>query len=473
MYCSVLRLQGNRLYNWAAPSLPERYCAAIEGLYIGENAGSCGTAAFTRQKIIVTDIEHDSKWADYKQYALTEELRSCWSFPIINSKDEVMATFAIYHKTPMTPAPEEEKTIERVSDILRIILENKLSEALLKISVESYRYLFNNNPSSIIVWDIGTLKIIEVNETAVEVYGYSRAEFLHLNIIDIFRQGEEKTVLEMQADTANFVRPAQYHHVTKGGNKIVIELSLHTIIYNYKKAMLALGNDVTDKVRLENSLKEERKMRQQQITDAVITGQEKERVEIGQELHDNINQILATSKLYLELALKNPKKQAELILESKVLTERAMTEIRKLSYSLLPPSLNEIGLLEALNDMIETVESAKLLKIEPLWKEFDETVLSKKLKLTFFRIIQEQLNNIIKHAHANTAQISIVAKGGYIYLEIQDDGIGFDPAKRKTGVGLKNIISRSEVNNGTVNIKSKPGEGCILTVCFLLKSLDN
>jgi signal transduction histidine kinase len=156
-----------------------------------------------------------------------------------------------------------------------------------------------------------------------------------------------------------------------------------------------------------------------------------------------------------------------------VLTERAMTEIRKLSYSLLPPSLNEIGLLEALNDMIETVESAKLLKIEPLWKEFDETVLSKKLKLTFFRIIQEQLNNIIKHAHANTAQISIVAKGGYIYLEIQDDGIGFDPAKRKTGVGLKNIISRSEVNNGTVNIKSKPGEGCILTVCFLLKSLDN
>jgi PAS domain S-box-containing protein len=472
MYCSVLRLQGNRLYNWAAPSLPERYCAAIEGLTIGKNAGSCGTAAYTKQKIIVTDIEHDSRWADYKQYALQEGLRSCWSFPILNSKEEVMATFAIYHKTTQTPAPDEEKTIERAKDILSIILENKISEALLKISVESYRYLFNNNPSSIIVWDISTLKIIEVNETAIDIYGYTRDEFLKLTIKDIFPSGQENSILEKQGTAVNLMKPAQYSHITKAGNKIITELSLHTIIYNYKKAMLALGNDVTDKIRLENSLKEERKIRQQQITDAVITGQEKERVEIGQELHDNINQILATSKLYLELALKNPKKQTELIQESKVLTERAMTEIRKLSYSLLPPSLNEIGLLEALNDMVETIESAKLLKIEPNWKAFDETVLTKKLKLTFFRIVQEQLNNIIKHAHATTAFINIVNRDNHIYLEIQDDGIGFDPSKRKTGVGLKNIISRSEVNNGVVNIKSKPGEGCVLTVCFSLHDLD-
>jgi PAS domain S-box-containing protein len=468
MYCSVLMLQGNKLYNCAAPSLPENYCAAIEGLPIGENAGSCGTAAYTKQKTIVTDIEHDSRWAAYKHYALKEGLQSCWSFPVLNSKEEVMATFAIYHKTKRTPGNEEEKTIERARNILAIILENKMSEGLLKISVESYRYLFNNNPSSIIIWDISTLKIIEVNETATAVYGYPREEFLQLTVNDIFPPGEENIILEKQGSHINLTNPVQCRHITKTGTRIITELSLHTIIYNYKKAMLALGNDVTEKIQLENSLIEERKIRQQQITDAVITGQEKERVEIGQELHDNINQILATSKIYLEFALKNVKKQPELILESKILTERAMMEIRKLSYSLLPPSLNEIGLLEALNDLVESIESARLIKIKPDWKQFDETILSKKLKLTFFRIVQEQLNNIIKHAHANTAFITVTAKNNTACLEIRDDGIGFDPSKRKTGVGLKNIISRSEVNNGTVNIISKPGEGCVLTVCFIL-----
>lgn len=469
MICSVLQLRDNCLYNWSSPSLPKNYRACIEGVMIGINAGSCGTAAYKKEKVIVTDIENDIRWAVYKEYALKEGLRSCWSFPVINSKSDVLGTFAIYYKEIKTPSKEEEKTIERAKNILVVILENKISEALLKTSEESYKYLFNNNPSSIIIWDIDDLRVVEVNETAIELYGYSREEFLQLTVLNIYPPAEQAVFAELinhSKDNGLIKKTMKWHHITKSGNKIIMEISSHSITYNGKKSVLALGNNVTEKVLLENSLMEERKIRQQQITDAVITGQEKERVEIGQELHDNINQILATTKLYLEYALTQKNFRRKLVSESKVLTEKAMMEIRKLSNSLLPPSLQEIGLLEALNDLVKNIKSVNPLKIITNWDNFLEDPLDKKLKLTIFRIIQEQLNNIIKHAHATVAKISIIQKDEQVCLRIEDDGIGFDTTQRRTGVGIKNIISRSEVNNGKVSIQSKPGEGCIIAVCF-------
>jgi PAS domain S-box-containing protein len=471
MVCSVLKLNGNCLYNWAGPSLPKEYSNAIEGITIGENIGSCGTAAFKKQKIIVADIENDIRWADYKAYALNAGLRSCWSFPIINSKNQVLGTFAIYYKEIKIPTKEEEKTIERAKNILTIILENKISKELLKASEESYRYLFNNNPSSIIIWDIHDLKIIEVNEAAEQLYGYPREEFLSLAIPDIHPKEESIFFLELfqeVKDDSFTKKTLQRHHKTKTGNSIVLEISSHIINYNGKKAVLTLGNDITEKIKLESSLVEVRKLREQQITDAVIMGQEKERIEIGEELHENINQIVATIKLYLEFTLIQNKLNPELITESKLLTERVMVAIKKLTNALMPPALEEIGLLQALNDLVDSLKLVNAFTIETKWKNFNEDLLNKKIKLTIFRIVQEQLNNIIKHANASKVEISIASKGDEIYLSIKDDGVGFDTAKKRTGVGLKNIKSRSEVSNGKISIESKKGKGCAITVIFTL-----
>jgi len=98
MICSVLRLKGNQLFNWSSPSLPLRYCAAIEGVQIGDNMGSCGTAAFLKEKVVVVDIENDPRWILFKDLASIEGLKACWSFPILDSHNNVMGTFAIYYK---------------------------------------------------------------------------------------------------------------------------------------------------------------------------------------------------------------------------------------------------------------------------------------------------------------------------------------------------------------------------------------
>ena len=236
-------------------------------------------------------------------------------------------------------------------------------------------------------------------------------------------------------------------------------------------ALLSVTRDITEKILLENSLNEERRIRHKQITEAVITGQEKERLQLGEELHDNINQILASTKLYLECALKAEHPRADLVHESRELVEKAMTEIRKLSKTLLPPSLGEVGLLQALNELADNIRQVNELSISVSCKDVNENELSTKIKLTIFRIVQEQLNNIIKHAEAKNIVISIVKSGDALQVTVSDDGKGFDPAQKKNGVGLRNISSRAEVNNGTARIDSKPGEGCTLSVCFPLDKI--
>ena len=376
-----------------------------------------------------------------------------------------------YLETHAVPLRNTEGTINALLGITRDITENKNAEAKLLASEERYRYLFNNNPASIVIWDLETLDIIEVNEAAVEIYGYSKNEFLNLTVLDLRPKDEHDKFLRLleQAKDNNFDKKTiTWRHMNSKGAGIFMEISSHNIKYNSRKAVLALGKDVTEKVLLENSLSEERQIRQQQITDAVITGQEKERSQLGEELHDNINQILATTRLYIECALSENNPRPDLVKESKLLLEKAMAEIRKLSKTLLPPSLGEIGLLDALKELTENVMEANRLYIEKKWTGFPEDQLNEKLKLTIFRIVQEQMNNISKHAKATQVIIELKKINEEVQLTIKDDGIGFNTSIKRSGLGLRNMTSRAEVNNGTVQIVSQPGEGCELQVVFSL-----
>lgn len=114
MLCSVLLLDadGTRLWHCAAPSLPSEYCALISGASIGPCAGSCGTAAYLGTRVIVTDIESDPLWQDFRVLAARFGLRACWSTPILSEDGNVLGTFAMYFKTPRNPEPLHERIIE-------------------------------------------------------------------------------------------------------------------------------------------------------------------------------------------------------------------------------------------------------------------------------------------------------------------------------------------------------------------------
>ena len=130
MYCSVLEIDDAQqtVHHMAGPRLPAIYCDEINGMKIGPKAGSCGTAAFHRTRIIVSDIEHNPLWDDYRHLILPFGLKACWSTPVISFQStKVLATFGIYYTTIREPKREELQMIERTVNILRVLIESKKS----------------------------------------------------------------------------------------------------------------------------------------------------------------------------------------------------------------------------------------------------------------------------------------------------------------------------------------------------------
>jgi PAS domain S-box-containing protein len=134
---SILLLDGNRLRHGGAPSLPKAYTDAIDGVVIGPSVGSCGTAAYRKEQVIVEDIATDPLWAEYREVALPHSLRACWSTPVFSSQGKVMATFAMYYREPRSPSPRDQEIIEQITHLAGVAIERKLTQEALSRS-ESY-----------------------------------------------------------------------------------------------------------------------------------------------------------------------------------------------------------------------------------------------------------------------------------------------------------------------------------------------
>jgi PAS domain S-box-containing protein len=227
--------------------------------------------------------------------------------------------------------------------------------------------------------------------------------------------------------------------------------------------------DITERKEAEESVKllekkmlVQKQLEQKKIARAVLKGQEKERNFIGQELHDNVNQILAGSKMYLSSAGKKDEKVKELIQYPLELIDLSIEEIRQLCYKLVTPQKNI-----KLNDLVQDL-LYKLAEISTIQTSLTYTIpddlIPDDLKLNIYRIIQELLNNTHKYAEAQKIEIVIIAKGGFIAIRVTDDGKGFNTKVKRMGIGISNIIYRAECFNGKVSIKSSPGKGCKATV---------
>jgi two-component system sensor histidine kinase UhpB len=359
----------------------------------------------------------------------------------------------------------DEKLLSRA---IRYSLERMRNLLYLRESEERYRELFNNNPMPMWVFDAGNFRFLEANSAAVEHYGYTHEEFLNKTLADIRFNGSKQELKEEVAglgDTRDGIKKGIRQHVKKNRELIFVDVAWHKINYKDYPAVLVLANDVTERIVLENELNEQRVSRQRQITEAVIVAQEKERTEIGKELHDNVNQILGASNLYINTAMTDDDMRQELLERSTELVSNAINEIRKISKSLITPGLREIGLIESIEDIIDDMKLAKEdLLIELDLQNISEEQIEDRRKLTLFRIVQEQLNNIVKHARATRVLIRLSMEGQDIVLTVADNGVGFDASRHRKGVGITNIISRTELFNGKVDIHSAPGDGCVLSV---------
>jgi PAS domain S-box-containing protein len=175
---SILLLNGDRLRHGGAPSLPKAYTDAINGAVIGPSAGSCGTAAYRGEPVIVEDIATDPLWADYRDLALLHSLRACWSTPVFSSQGKVIATFAMYYREPRRPNQRDQETIDQVTHLAGVAIQKKLAIEKLQRSEAYLAEAQKLTHTGSWAWDPRTQWVLYCSEEMFRIFGLDPRENL-------------------------------------------------------------------------------------------------------------------------------------------------------------------------------------------------------------------------------------------------------------------------------------------------------
>jgi signal transduction histidine kinase len=245
------------------------------------------------------------------------------------------------------------------------------------------------------------------------------------------------------------------NHLKENGEEIDVEIYTTPIIIDDNKCILTIAIDVTERNDFENK-----------ITKAIIKTQEDERYEIGSELHDNVCQILAAAKMSLGL-LKHSLSEEVMPSYNQSCDSilLATNEIRNLSHRLAPAFFDNTKLEEAFESLLNTFNIGDKYNISMHFDQDAKNILiDQELQLNFYRILQEQLRNIIKHSGCTDIEVNVFVYNNQLQMRIADNGVGFEVNQVKRGIGLANMKRRAELFGGKLHINTRPGKGCEIMI---------
>lgn len=217
-----------------------------------------------------------------------------------------------------------------------------------------------------------------------------------------------------------------------------------------------------------NRLLNEKVQHQEQINRLIVTAQDDERNELGKELRDDINQVLSSAKLLLQYARDNKDNADGYLDKSGEYIDMAIEKIRRMTQTLSSSFIDDVGLKGPVEEVIDHMIFTKPVAVQFNYDDKIEQMLTSDQKVLIYRIVQEQLDNIVRHADARQVSIVMQKKEDVLHLTIADDGKGFDINKQVKGGGLAGINSRVEAAKGSFFMQSAPGKGCRLAVSIPL-----
>ncbi|MDP4149527.1 MAG: PAS domain-containing protein [Bacteroidota bacterium] len=349
-------------------------------------------------------------------------------------------------------------------------------EERLKRLNELYRFVTEVTNDCLWEWDFQVRELFWIDGGHKRILGYPiENALIPQSFWEACLHPEDKVrvlanVHRMKLGSSATVWEDEYRFKKADGSYAHVHDRGHIIYNDEGRAIRMIGatQDITARKANELKLVAQRLASRKAVTAAVLSAQEKERADIGKELHDNLNQVLGAAKLYVEMARTNEEHRDQYLQRSSAYIVQVIEEIRKISKALATPGML-MGLFESIRILLDDMNLVHSVRFDFSVGDLDESLIEEDLQLNIFRIVQEQVNNILKHANAATAVIMLGKRADRIELRILDDGQGCVPAEAKGGVGIINIKSRVELLHGRVSVRSEPGRGYELIVTAPLK----
>lgn len=477
MLCSILLLEGNALRLGAAPSLPEAYHRAIEGLEIGPSAGSCGTAAYRKEPVVVSEIATDPLWTEYREVALRHGLRACWSSPILSTRGRgsVLGTFAMYYREPRSPGEAERKLIEIATDLAGIAIERRRSDETLQRERDFIAAVLETAGALVVVLD-GEGRIVRFNRACELASGYTFEEVKGRPVWDFLLAPEEaEAVKGVFSELWRKGIPNTHEHcwVRKNGDRRRIVWS-NTVLLNLRgtvEHVMATGLDVTQTRQMQEELRRAERLAE---LGTLASG-------MAHEIGTPMNVIQGRAEYLLQRTTEEPIRKGLGTIIAQV--ER----ITKIMNQLLafarrrPIERNPMNLKRTVEDCLDVVqEQLKQHRVEV------ETAYAEPLPLV--QADPDQMSQVLLNLVLNAIQampdggrlsLALEPEGAWLKLTVSDTGCGIpEDAKSKifdpffttkdggagTGLGLTVVHGIVEDHEGTIKVHSLPGRGTVFTV---------
>ena len=440
-----------------------------QGDYLDVNSSAATLTGYSKEELLQLNI-NDIVWEDELK---EKPLR----LPELLSGQVVINERFLKHKNGSLIHVEiSAKLLEdgRFQAIVRDITERKKAEETIRVSENKYRLLFNQNPMPMWMLSLPERDFLDVNPAAIAHYGYSKEEFLKMNVIDI-RPAEE--IKKMEEASINFPTGINnagiWQHKKKDGSIIQVHIITHDIIYEGKEAKLVLANDLTEKVLAEENLKKSHEELRQLAT-YLENIRESERTHMAREIHDELGQQLTGLKMdisWLNRKIQTTDKEVQnKIKETIQLIDTTVITVRRIATQLRPSILDDLGLIAAME--WQSAEFQKRAEIKTGFKTNKPNALVKpEIATGIFRIYQESLTNVLRHAAATEVNSALNINADTLELIITDNGKGFKPEdiEHKKTLGLLGMKERTLLMGGKYEISGKPAVGTSVRITVPLK----
>jgi two-component system sensor histidine kinase UhpB len=362
---------------------------------------------------------------------------------------------------------------------LRAGAERHRAEEALRESEKKYRSLMNGASDAIVLVDPqGT--ITEVNQRAEDLLGYSEAELLGLNYTRIHPPEECNHVLNNFTEILK-TGAGRLHEclvLRRDGRTVPVEITHIMVEYGDQRVVQTIFRDITERKLAEEALRDsEQKLRQ--LASQLLTIQEQERRRVSRELHDEMGQALTVLKIHL-VAIENKLRRDQRELKAsceKLLSDidAVIENVRRLSYDLSPSILEDLGLSSSLKYLMEETCRNHQMDYEMTAAEIDN-LFSAETKINIYRIFQEFLTNIVRHAEADHLEVKITKQPDRVTFYLRDNGKGFDLQKarsrtlNKRGLGLTTMYERALLAGGHLSLWSRRGQGTAITLTIPIQT---